>query len=256
MRAEPVAKFLTPTFKLELGVEEAVLETKIDVVGDGGADPGDALPSEAPIATGETKVRNWDPACAGAADVCPHFNSCDACTTSDEAAEAIIFAKVQQEIDHPREHSGTSIGFQIARWNDALVNSHLIQRSALVADFAFNPDQPEIMTANQGDVETSLHIDAEKAVNGTVIVLEIEVDVLDLHEAALNTDVSHAIARQSRCCHCRRSNRHYQKLPHGCPFLRARELPRHSRPAGAQEGEIVNCSSSSRQEYQAAATSF
>nr|WP_294173234.1 hypothetical protein [uncultured Sphingomonas sp.] len=200
---------LTSAFKLELGIEEAVLEAKVDVAGDGRADAGHALPSEAPIAARETKVRNSDPAGAGAAKVSPHLNSSDACTTSDKAAQTVVGAEVQQEVDHPREDSGTAIGFEIACRDDALVNSHFVQRSALVTNFAFDPDRPEIMTADEGDVKTSLHIDAEKVVNGVGIVLEIELDVLDFHEAALDPDITHAIARQSRCCRCRRSNCHY-----------------------------------------------
>lgn len=101
MRAKPVAKFTTCAFKLEFGIEKAVLKAEVDIVGDGRADPGDALPGEAPIAAGKTKVRKSDPAGTGAAQVSPHLNSCNACTTSYEAAQTVVIAEVQQKVDHP-----------------------------------------------------------------------------------------------------------------------------------------------------------
>ena len=76
----------------------------------------------------------------------------------------------------------------------SVVDLNFVDRSALVAQLDLTADQAEVIASNQIDIEAKFMVDGDGVVDivgkvDVVVVVEVEVRVLDEHDAGIDANI-------------------------------------------------------------------
>ena len=115
-------------------------------------------------------------------------------------ADAGVIAEVEQGVDHRGDDLGAAAAVERTAGEPAARDLlELVHLGALVAELTFEADRAQVITRDVIDVEAVLMIDR----HGVVERADVEIEILDDHRAAFDTDIERAIARQYRSCQSR-----------------------------------------------------
>ncbi|EZP50104.1 hypothetical protein BW41_03220 [Sphingomonas sp. RIT328] len=201
-----------------VGVEEAILQRRVDVVGQRSADAGETLPRE-------HGVRIVDEVAAGVEPVV-RLDASDADTAADEALDAVIVTEVEQAVQHEAERRGLAAGIVVRTGSRVAQASGGVRRGGqrravavdgrrTVADFGFDAECTEIVADHAIDVVAVVVVDGSSARDGADVI----VDVFDDHRAAFDANVPRLVAGEGGSgerggCQCQYDG----KLPHRSPL--------------------------------------
>ncbi len=216
-----------------LGVEEAILQRRVDVVGQRSTDARQSLPREHGVrvvqevgTTGQGVVR---------------LDARNADTAADEALDAVIGTEVQQAVQHEAERRGGATGIVVVTSrNGARTDAGVGQRGraervdgrTTIADFGFQTETTEVVTHHAVNVITIVMVDGGGA---GARAGDIVIDIFDDHPAAFDADVPRLVAGEGRRSQsgggeCQNNG----KLPHHSPlsWLSLRTAQTHYRSVG------------------------
>src|SRR5205085_4113060 len=125
--------------------EIAVLQADIDIVAYRRINTGQQLPREGMVAVPEF----LDPGIARA--------------SADITADPAVAAQIEERVDHARKHAGMAVDVEITideniaragvdRGHERIVDVEALDLGALVAELAFEPEQAEIVPADDVDI--------------------------------------------------------------------------------------------------------
>ena len=154
-----------------IDVEEAILQAKVDVIGNRRANASKKLPGEAAVGIVDQAAR------AG-------VDARDAAAGAEEALQAVVGTEVNQAIEHEAQRADLARGVEAADFVDAGTTG---------AGFGFEAERAEIVTDDTAEVIADLGVDHGKVVD----VGDIELDVFDRRGTAVEFDVPRIVTRQS-----------------------------------------------------------
>lgn len=202
-----------------LGVEETILQRRVDVVGQRCADTGQALIRE----HGVRVVQEV----AVVVECILRLDASNTNTTADEALDAIVRTEVQKAVQHEAESRRRTTSVIIAVCAgvaaDAGRTEHWRSRSRrvavhgclTVADFGFEAETAKVVAHYGVDIVTIVMIDR----TGIVQCADIIVDVFNDHRTAFDAYVPRLIAGEGGSGECGGGEcQNDGKLPHTNPL--------------------------------------
>ena len=186
-------------------VEEAVLQTNVDVVAKRSADAGQDLPCEAGIRIIETGR-------VAEADLRGGFGASNAHTTAGEALKAIIRTEIEQAVDHEAQRADVARSGIDAGERDTgcgqreALQAHIdvVDVRFAIAGFGFEAHGAEIVADEAAEIVAHIRVDREVVCDP----VDVEFDVLDDHRTTFDLHVERVITCKRRRCEHRRSHRH------------------------------------------------
>ncbi|OWK27645.1 hypothetical protein SPMU_33710 [Sphingomonas mucosissima] len=201
------------------GVEEAILQRRVDVLGQRCANARDALPCEHGVRVVQEA--------AALVDRDTVLDTRHTGTTADEALDAVIVAEIEHTVDHEAQRRRTAAcAIKRARSNvhNACAGAGgnndgrgvAVDARLLVGNFGFEAEAAEVVTNHTIAIETIIMVDRAATRLGPG---DVELDVFNDHSTELGADVPRVVAGKCRRGESGRSERqYYGKLPHNNPL--------------------------------------
>ncbi len=134
-----------------------------------------------------------------------------------EPAPAVLVADVDQHVGHCGPGLDASVGVDegfLGRVFEDWSETDFVDACTLSAKLAFDPEQAEVVTADQGSIESSVIFDLDGPIDRVGRVVEIIFRVLDKERAEIHADIGGSVASNCRGCDRGRGNRGKQVVTH------------------------------------------
>ncbi len=202
-----------------LGVEETILQRRVDVVGQRCTDTGQALIRE----HGVRVVQEV----AVVVECILRLDASNTNTTADKALDAVIRTEVQKAVQHEAERRRRTAGIVVGAGNRVAASAGATEerrgrgrRIAVhgclaIADFGFEAETAKVVAHYGVDIVTIVMIDR----TGIVQCADIIVDVFNDHRTAFDANVPRLIAGEGGSGECGGGEcQNDGKLPHTNPL--------------------------------------